>query len=122
MKNTNMVDKQKTLACLLFLDFKYNMKETNTQKKKKTMKRTNGLVRKMTVPSFFNLSNLFLSSFYFLFLSPFYLFTLGLLFFFSPDLLASFFLFAHSKCQPLTLTCLFPFIRQKWCESMLLAR
>ena len=33
MKNTNMVDKQKTLACLMFLDFKYNMKETNTKKK-----------------------------------------------------------------------------------------
>ena len=86
------------------------------------MKGTNGLLRKITAPFFFNLSNFFLSSFYFLFLSPFYLFTLGLLFFFSPDLLASFFLFYPLKMPTLELNMPLPFYKAKWCESMLLAR
>ena len=35
MRNTNMADQQKTLACLMFLVFNTNMKETSTQKKKR---------------------------------------------------------------------------------------
>ena len=30
-----MANKQQTLACIMFLDLKYKMKETTTQKKKK---------------------------------------------------------------------------------------
>ena len=35
MRNTNMANKQQTLVCIMFLDLKYKMKETSTQKKKK---------------------------------------------------------------------------------------
>ena len=36
MRNTNMADQQKTLACLMFLDFKYKYERNfNTKKKEK---------------------------------------------------------------------------------------
>ena len=43
MRNTNMANKQQTLACIMFLDLKYKMEETTTQKKKENHEGTNGL-------------------------------------------------------------------------------